>query len=140
MIEQYPKQMDVVLFPYTADTKELPDDSVFDAIKKNDVGMFAVKPFANNALFQGDGSPNSPHVEEDDRRARLAIRYVLGNLAVTAPFPGLVSIHQVDNAARAVMERRKLDLKERTELEKAGDEMWAKLPADYAWLKEWEYV
>jgi len=31
-------------------------------------------------------------------------------------------------------------LNERDELERAVDEMWAKLPANYQWLKNWEYV
>ena len=29
---------------------------------------------------------------------------------------------------------------EKAELEKATDEMWANLPDNYQWLKEWEYV
>ena len=36
--------------------------------------------------------------------------------------------------------RRELDLVEAKELEKAMDEAWAKLPTDYQWLKDWEYV
>ncbi|MGA2724673.1 MAG: aldo/keto reductase, partial [Bryobacteraceae bacterium] len=35
LIEAYPKQIEVVLFPYTAGSKELPTDSLFDAIKEN---------------------------------------------------------------------------------------------------------
>ncbi|GAG29933.1 unnamed protein product, partial [marine sediment metagenome] len=53
---------------------------------------------------------------------------------------GLNDIRHVDNVAKAVMERRELDLKERAELERAGKEMWAKLPPNYQWLKDWEYV
>ena len=140
LIEQYPKQIEVVLFPYTANSKELPNDSVFDAIKKNDVGVFGIKPFADNALFFGDGSLASPHADEDSRRARLAIRYILGNSAITAPIPGMINIHQVDNMVKAVQERRKLDLKENAELEEAGKRMWASLRTDHQWLKDWEYV
>jgi hypothetical protein len=46
----------------------------------------------------------------------------------------------VDNVARAIRERRRLDLKERAELEHAGRQMWAKLTPDYQWLRQWEYV
>lgn len=136
VIEQYPKQIEVALFPYTANSKELPDDSVFEAIQKHDVGVFGIKPFADNSLFQGDGTTN----EEDDRRARLALRYILGNPRITAPIPGLASLHQVDNAALAVRERRKLNAKERSELENAGQRMWAKLRPGYEWLRAWEHV
>jgi predicted aldo/keto reductase-like oxidoreductase len=140
MIETYPDTVQVVCTPYTAKSKVLPTDSVFDAVKKHDVGVFGIKPFANNSLFKGDGSPDSPMAEEDDKRARMAIRYILGNPALTAPIPGMINAHQVDNVVRAVQERRKLDVAEAIELEKAMDEAWAKLPADYQWLKDWEYV
>jgi len=140
MVERYPEQIQVILFPYTADSKVLPQDSLFDAVQKHDVGVFGIKPFASNSLFQGDSSPNSPHAEEDNRRARLAIRYILGNPVITAPIPGLISIAQVDNMAKAVEERRGLDLKETAELKKAAAEMWARLPGDYQWLRNWEYV
>jgi len=139
MIEYFP-QIEAILFPYTAKSKELPKDSLFDAIKKCDVGVFGIKPFASNSLFKGSSAPGDPNAEGDDQRARLAIRYILCNSAITAPIPGLVSIQQVDNVARAVKERRELDLAETRELEKAMDEAWAKLPADYQWLKRCEYV
>lgn len=140
LIEQYPKQIEVVLFPYTAATKELPNDSLFDTIKDANVGVFGIKPFADNALFTGDGSLNSPQAIEDDRRARLAIRYILGNPAVTAPIPGMVNTHQVDNAVAAIRERRQLDLKEKAELDLAGQQMWSRLRPGHEWLRDWEYV
>jgi hypothetical protein len=46
----------------------------------------------------------------------------------------------VDNAADAVKERRQLDKDERAELERISEEMWARLPENYQWLKDWEYV
>jgi aryl-alcohol dehydrogenase-like predicted oxidoreductase len=140
MIETFPKQVDALCTPYTARSKELPADSLFEAVKKYDVGIFGIKPFASNSLFKGDSSAASPTAEEDDRLARMAIRYILANPAITAPIPGLISIHQVDNVAAAVAERRQLDLAEQRELQKAMDEAWAKLPRDYQWLKNWEYV
>jgi len=140
LIEAYPKEIEVVIFPYTAGSKELPNDSLFDAIKENDVGMFGIKPFADNSLFAGDSSPNNPHAAEDDRRARMALRYILSNPAVTAPIPGLINVHQVDNAALAIRERRQLDLKEKAELEDATRRMWAQLHPGYEWLRNWEYV
>ena len=141
MIETFPTVVDVVVTPYTADSKVLPQDSVFDAVKKGNVGVFGIKPFASNSLFKGDSSSQSPHAEEDDRRARLAIRYILENPAITAPIPGLISAHQVDNVALAVKERRQeLSAEEKAELKAAGREMWARLPEDYQWLRDWEYV
>jgi hypothetical protein len=61
MIPEYPRQMEVVLFPYTAATREMPNDSVFDAIRKHDVGVFGIKPFADTSLFRGNSAPRQPH-------------------------------------------------------------------------------
>jgi aryl-alcohol dehydrogenase-like predicted oxidoreductase len=140
MIEQYPAQLDVVLFPYTSDSKVLPQDSLFDTLRKYDVGMLGIKPFGSNSLFKGDGSPGSPFAEEDSKLARLAVRYILMNPAITAPIPGMITVAQVDNMAKAVKERRELDMKESADLRQANREMWARLPENYQWLKKWEYV
>ena len=139
MIEQFP-QLEVILFPYTSMSKVAPKDSIFDAVKERDIGVFGIKPFASNSLFEGDSSPGSPHAEADNRRARLAIRYILCNPAITAPIPGLISKAQVDNMAKAVRERRELDVAEKAELEDASKKMWANLPSNYQWLKDWQYV
>jgi len=131
MIEYFPR-LEVILFPFTTMSKAAPKDSLFEALKKCDVGAFGIKPFAAASLFKGEQ-------EEDDRRARLAIRYILHSNTVL-PIPGLNSTNQVDNVAKAVMERRELDLKEKACLENAAAEMWATLPPRYQWLKDWEYV
>ena len=140
LIETYPDDIQVLVTPYTANSKTLPKDSLFETVQKHDVGILGIKPFASNSLFKGDGSLASPSAEEDDKRARLAIRYILGNPAITAPIPGLINPHQVDNVVQAVKERRELDVSERAALEDVSQEMWASLPQDYQWLKEWEYV
>lgn len=140
LIETYPNEIEMLCTPYTVKSKELPVDSLFEAIRRHDVGMLGIKPFASNSVFLGDGAPDSPHTERDDRIARQTIRHILGNPAVTAPIPGLISIKQVDNIALAIKEPRNLDKNEKAELERVGDEMWARLPADYQWLKDWEYV
>lgn len=140
LIETYPDVMQVLCTPYTAKSRELPQDSLFDAVRTHDVGILGIKPFASNAVFQGDGSPDGPFVKEDNRRARMTIRYILSNPCITAPIPGLISTAQVDNMVKAIHDRRDLNDEERAELERMGNEMWARLPAHYHWLKDWEYV
>ena len=89
LIEKYPQQLEVVCTPYTAKTKVVGDESgLWAAMKNLDVGWFGIKPFASNSLFKGDSAPDSPHAEEDNRLARLAIRCILCNPAITAPIPG----------------------------------------------------
>ena len=141
IIEKYSKQIEVILTPYTANSKLVTDESgLWATLKKYDVGWFGIKPFASNSLFKGDSSPGSPYFEQDNRIARLALRHILCNPAITAPIAGLISVQQVDNAALAVKERRELDVKERAELEEAASRAWASLPDNYQWLKNWEYV
>ena len=141
LIKAYPDQVEVIMTPYTAKTKVVTDETgLWASIKEQDVGWFGIKPFASNSVFKGDSSPNSPHFEEDNRIARLAIRYILCNPAITAPMPGMISTQQVDNVALAVAERRALDTDERAELDRAMNRAWANLPPAYQWLKRWEYV
>ena len=135
LAETYPKHFQVMLTPYTAKTRELPKDSLFDAVRKHDIGTFGIKPFGSNSLFHGAKS-----AEEKSHRARMTIRYILGNPALTAPIPGMARVEEVDNMALAVKEVRKLSRSEATELEQVTDQMWANLPSHYEWLKNWEYV
>lgn len=132
MIEYFP-QIDCVCFPFTTMSKRAPKDSVFETLKKQDVGAFGIKPFAAGSLFiRGDQA-------EQDRRARLAIRYIL-NTNTVIPIPGMNSMRYVDNVAKAVMERRQLDIKEKAELDNVNKEAMAALPSNYQWLKNWQYV
>jgi aryl-alcohol dehydrogenase-like predicted oxidoreductase len=113
-------------------SRRAPKDSVFDALKKYDVGAFGIKPFAAGSLFTSEK-------EEDMKRARLAIRYILATNTVI-PIPGMNSIEQVDNVVKAVKERRQFDVKEAADLETATEQTLAKLPQNYQWLKDWQYV
>lgn len=141
MIDACADHLDVILTPYTASTTVVTDESgLWAAIRQHDLGWFGIKPFASNSLFQGDSSPNSPHFEEDNRLARLAIRYILCNPAITAPMAGMISTQQVDNLALAVKERRVLDLKEQAQLQQAMQRAYAALPPHYQWLRNWQTV
>jgi aryl-alcohol dehydrogenase-like predicted oxidoreductase len=141
LIEKFPAQMDVVVTPYTAKTKVVEDaGGLWAAMKTLDVGWFGIKPFASASLFKGNSSPGNPQEEEDNRLARLAIRYILCNPAITAPIPGMINPQQVDNVALAIKERRELDKEEKADLDRAMDRAWASLPYHYQWLKDWEWV
>ncbi len=131
----HPEHFQVLLFPYTAKTKELPKGSLFEAVRKHNIGTFGIKPFASGSLFRGVDDE-----AERNRRARLTIRHILGNPAITAPIPGLATVGEVDNMALAIKESRQLDPKELGELDHMNEQMWAGLPGDYQWLKDWEYV
>lgn len=138
-VAKYP-QLEVIVTPYTAGTKKKPTGSMFDAVKKHDVGMIGIKPFASGSVFKSRGKPDSATKKEDDERARMILRYVMCCAELTAAIPGLVTIDQVKNAAAAVKERRQFDLAEAKRYEQITKEMWANLPQDYEWLRDWEWV
>jgi aryl-alcohol dehydrogenase-like predicted oxidoreductase len=140
LIETYSSELELLCMPYSVISKQAPANSLLDALRQHDVGVLGIKPFASNSLFVGNGSPDDPNAEDDDRRARLAIRKILNNPAITAPIPGLISTHQVDNIVAAIREPRALTDEEQAELDQLSQDVRARLPADYQWLKEWEYV
>ncbi|WP_347244103.1 aldo/keto reductase [Thermogutta sp.] len=140
-VAKYP-QLEVIVTPYTAGSKRAPQGSMFEAFEKYDVGFIGIKPFASGAVFKSRGMPDSSTKEEDDRRARLVLRYVLSCPQLTTAIPGLITVDQVKNAALAIIERRKEDLlaSEQAEIQEIADHMWKNLPHDYAWLRQWEWV
>ncbi len=160
-LELAPKELEVVVTPYTARTRMKGtkvvkseegnstrvvrteggwEKSLWYAMQKNEVAWFGIKPFTSGSLFKGDGTPGNPYEEEDNRIARLTIRAILTNPLITAPIPGLATPAQVDNVALAVLERRKLDLAEQAELDAATDRAFAQLDDEHQWLKNWVEV
>ncbi len=146
MIKNFPI-ISAVCMPYTARSKRMPKGSLFDSVEKYDVGIFGIKPFASNSMFKGDSQPGNPYEEEDNERARLALRCILCNKSITSPIPGLISIPQVDNCLQAIAERREYDLQasgpgilKDKRFAHVADEMINRLPADYQWLRKWQWV
>ncbi|NQT15808.1 MAG: aldo/keto reductase [Planctomycetes bacterium] len=166
VVEKFP-QFSMVIFPYTAKSKVKTTDaesidpartvevgtgdglysgdtrkSIFAAVQKQDVGVVTIKPFAGGSLFRTKltfGEMESS--EEDYERARLTLAYILCNPAITATIPGMSSIEEVDNNARASAER--LAMFDRHGVEKlraSAEEMWASLPREYDWLRDWEWI
>jgi aryl-alcohol dehydrogenase-like predicted oxidoreductase len=138
-VAKYP-QLEVVVTPYSAGTREKPAGSMFDALRKYDVGMLGIKPFASGTLFASLGVPDSPSKSEDDQRARLALRHVFGCDVLSAAIPGLMTVDHVKNAAAAVKERRQLDTAEGQRHRDLTAAMWRRLPPDYHWLRDWQWV
>lgn len=138
-VAKYP-QLEVIITPYSAGSKEKPVGSMFDAIRKYDVGLIGIKPFASGTLFASRGAADSETKREDDERARMALRYVLCCDVLAAAIPGLITVDQVKNAAAAVKERRQFDKAEVALYQDLAANMWQNLPEHYAWLRDWEWV
>jgi aryl-alcohol dehydrogenase-like predicted oxidoreductase len=138
-VAKYP-QLEVIVTPYSAGSKEKPVGSMFEALRKHDVGFIGIKPFASGSVFKSGGKPDSATRQEDDDRARLALRYVLCCDVLSCAIPGLITVDQVRNAAAAVKERRQFDVAEAERFDALVAEMWANLPDNYQWLRHWEWV
>ena len=53
----------------------------------------------------------------------------------------MTTIHEVTNNVRASYDRATaMSPEDRQYLERAADHMWATLPSEYQWLKDWERV
>lgn len=160
VIEKYP-EIEMFIFPCTAKTKEKgkaptpsnieevnagygPENkSVFQSLRDRDVGLITIKPFFGGRLLKTHDIPKlGVGSKEDNELARLTLQCILNfNDAVTAVIPGLSTIYEVDNAARASYERPlAMTAADEDWLMRKTNERWAKLPAEYTWLRDWETI
>jgi len=164
IVETFP-EFEMVIFPCSAKTKQkgkpLTKDnveevnpghgsdqtqSIFEAVKERDIGVVTIKPYFGGSLFKdSDGKVRFPvmgsgsKVEND--LARLTLQCILTKESITAVVPGLSTVYEVDNAARASYTRSLgQTAAENDWLMRITDERWAALPQEYAWLRDWEFV
>ena len=98
-VAKYP-QLEVIVTPYSAGSKEKPVGSMFEALRHHDVGFIGIKPFASGSVFKSGGQPDSATRQEDDERARLALRYVLCCDVLSCAIPGLITVDQSQERGR----------------------------------------
>jgi len=128
-----------VIFPYMGNSKENPDESIFDVARECDVGITTIKPFAGGSLFR---KTEKEEGEEFDpaRVATLYLKKILSNKKLTAALPGMTTISELENNVRVAMKPIELTKAELDEIERIGKRMLADLPPEYRWLRDWEYV
>lgn len=160
VIEKYP-EIEMFIFPCTAKTKEKqkpatkdniqevdnrygPDkQSVFQSLREQDVGLITIKPFFGGTLFKSHGRVKlGVGSKNDNDLAKMTIQSILNlNHAITSVIPGLSTIYEVDNAARASYT---LPLgqtaAEKKWLQEITERQWANLPDQYKWLQDWQTI
>lgn len=119
--------------------------SIFVKALKQDVGIVTIKPFFGGNLFKSYGKDKFPVMgvgsKMENDLARLTIQCILANNAITAAVPGLSTLYEVENVARASYTRTlAMSPAERQWLTKITEQRWAQLPSDYLWLRDWEFV
>jgi predicted aldo/keto reductase-like oxidoreductase len=163
VIEKFP-EVEMFIFPCSAVTKEkgkaLTKDnvvevnpghgadqtqSIFQAVREQDVGLVTIKPFFGGGLFKSYGKAQFPVMgvgsKDENDLARLTLQCIITNDAITATVPGLSTIYEVDNAARASYSRGVgMAQADKEWLMRVTEQQWAALPQEYAWLRDWEVV
>jgi len=111
------------------------------------VGVVTIKPYFGGSLFESGRSKKVKFPvmgvgsKQENDLARLTLQCILMNQAITATIPGLSTVYEVENAARASYTRPLgMTQAEKDWLMRITDERWAALSAEYAWLRDWEVV
>lgn len=98
-------EFSTIQFPYNAVERQ--GEPIFEKAKKNNIGVIIMKPMAGGALSNGE----------------LAMRFILENPNITVVIPGMDSVEQVIENAKAGNELRSLTSEEREILEKEASEL-----------------
>ncbi len=163
VIAKYP-QFEMVIFPCSAMTKDKSTSptpgnveevnpghgsdqtqGIFPLVKEKNVGIVTIKPYFGGSLFPSCGQVKFPVMgvgsKSENDMARLTLQCILTNDAITAAVPGLSTPYEVENAARASYTRKMaMSDADREWLMQITEQQWANLPAEYEWLRDWEYV
>jgi predicted aldo/keto reductase-like oxidoreductase len=119
--------------------------SIFEVVLKQDVGIVTIKPYFGGSLFKSYGKLKFPVMgvgsKTENDLARLTLQCILANPAITASVPGLSTVYEVENAARASYTRQLgMAAADKQWLMEITEKQWANLPAEYEWLRDWEVV
>jgi len=164
VINKYSKSFEMIIFPCTAKTKKAGDPltkeniveaagwrdakdlgaSIFDLVREKNLGLVTIKPFVGGDLFKKKAKFPVIGVgyKEENDLARLTLQCILTkHEEITCTVPGLTTIYEVDNAARASYLRGlTMSPAERKWLEDLTEVQLASLPDDYKWLRDWDVV
>ena len=164
VVETFP-EVEMVIFPCTARTREkgapptaanveegnMPKawtsdqgKSIFQSVREKNVGLVTIKPFIGGQLFPPlgkDGPAPGVGSKQENELARLTLQCILANDAITAAVPGMDTVYQVENAARASYKRHvAITPRQERWLARVTEQQWNHLPPRYQWLRDWELV
>ncbi|UCC98856.1 MAG: aldo/keto reductase [Phycisphaerales bacterium] len=163
VLSKYP-EFEMIIFPCSAKTRvkgETPaagnveevnpghgsdqTQSIFSLVKEKNVGIVTIKPYFGGSLFESYGKVKFPVMgvgsKTENDLARLTLQCILANPSITATVPGLSSVYEVENAARASYTRQfGMSPADRQWLMEITEQQWVNLPHNYAWLRDWEIV
>jgi predicted aldo/keto reductase-like oxidoreductase len=163
VLNKYP-EFEMIIFPCSAKTKVKgrspvagnveevnpghradQTQSIFETVIERDVGIVTIKPYFGGSLFKSYGKLKFPVMgvgsKTENDLARLTLQCILANEAITATVPGLSTVYEVENAARASYTRPLgMTAADKEWLTDITEQQWANLPQEYDWLRDWEVV
>jgi predicted aldo/keto reductase-like oxidoreductase len=163
VLNKYP-EFEMIIFPCSAITKvkgESPaagnveevnpghgsdqTQSIFKTVFEQDVGVVTIKPYFGGSVFESCGKIKFPVMgvgsKKENDLARLTLQCILTNPAISASVPGLSTVYEVENAARASYTRPLgMAAADKQWLMEITERQWANLPQEYEWLRDWEVV
>lgn len=163
VIETFP-EFEMIIFPCSAKTKEKgkaptkenieevnpghgadQTQGIFAKVREKNIGVVTIKPFFGGSLFESCGKLKFPVMgvgsKDENDLARLTLQCIIANGAITATVPGLSTVYEIENAARASYTRHLvMTAADKEWLMQITDRQWAALPQEYTWLHDWEFV
>jgi aryl-alcohol dehydrogenase-like predicted oxidoreductase len=116
-----------VLFPYFFMTKEKQQEGMLPLCEKHDVGAIAIKPMAAGFI---KGETHTVHLKK-----------ILQSKGLTAALPGVNNVQQLEQDVQASYTRDVPLTEQQTKaLADEAKDFYARLPEQYQWLRNWEYV
>jgi len=143
VIEQYGEHYHAFVFMYTVTNEPKRSASMFEVLRKKDVGAIGLKPFHGNSFFASVIRRARKEGREPDLNAAAiaGLKKILEVPEMTCTIPGMTTVDEVENNVKASYERhRKLTQAERRYLARVGADSLAHLPPDYAFIREQIYV
>lgn len=117
--------------PLTCDNGSAPPEP-FRTFGERGLGLMTIKPFAGGLLF------SSGDQVENRRLAQFTLRHIIHFMpGLTCVLAGMSNVQEVHAAVEAV-NSPPLDADERGWLERIARSRVGTLPAEYAWLGEWQ--
>jgi predicted aldo/keto reductase-like oxidoreductase len=130
---------EMFIFPYTFGSEMDPEHSVFPMVRERNCGLVCIKPFAGGSLFRLERRQLGDKFDGNEVATR-ALRKILSNEYLTASIPGQTTIEELENNVSVRKMPKQLTEAEHASLREIARETMASLPADYQWLRQWEYV
>ena len=143
VLEQYGEHYHAFVFMYSVSNKPKDSQSMFDTLRKKDVGAVGLKPFHGNSYFRGVVREAMKAGGEADLNtaAITGLKKILEVPELTCTIPGLTTVDEVENNVKASYERsKKLTQADHEQLDTLAAASLDCLPPDYDWIRRQIYV